>query len=80
MRPPNPPRVNRYDYWTDPPPGPSPRLAYWVEKIEAGWRPNRRISGMGYDCRAEFFGVYLWEYINVLYPLLVRKRAEDAPA
>ena len=38
--------------------------------IKAGWKPNRRISGMGYDDSAHFFGVYVWEYINVLSSLI----------
>ncbi len=25
---------------------------------------------MGYDQAAEFFGVYIWEYVNVISPLL----------
>ena len=63
-----PPRVDRYEYWGDPPPVPSPRLAWWLDRIvDEGWKPNRRISGEGYDGTAEFFGVYLWEWLNVLY-------------
>ena len=62
-----PPRVDRYAFWGKPPPQSSPRLAYWIARIEAGWRPNRRISRMGYDEAAAFYGVYLWEYFNVLW-------------
>ena len=57
------------EYWTKPPPSPSPRCTWWVSRIKAGWRPNRRISSMGYHSSAEFYGVYIWEYINVIYPL-----------
>lgn len=60
-------------YWLDPPPEPSLRLAHWVRKIESGWMPNRRIRGMGYAERAEFFGVYYWEYFNVIYPMIEEK-------
>lgn len=67
-------KVNRYDYWTERPPMPSPNLLKWQKKIEDGWVPNARISSMGYDESAEFFGVYIWEYINVLLPLLYRNR------
>ena len=67
------PRVDRYAYWTERPPEPSPRLASWIDKINAGWRPNRRINSLGYDSSAEFYGVYLWEYLNVIYPMLSGK-------
>lgn len=42
-----------------------------MPRINAGWRPNRRLRSMGYHESAEYFGVYIWEYLNVLYPLLV---------
>lgn len=63
-------RVNRYDYWTERPPIPSPNLAKWVAKIKAGWWPNSRIGCMGYDEKCHFFGIYLWEYFNVILPLM----------
>ena len=59
------------EYWTSPPPEPSPRLAHWLAKFDDGWRPNRRISGLGYWGAAEFYGVYLWEYLNVIFPKLM---------
>ncbi len=62
--------LNRYAYWQAPPPEPSPKLKRWIARIKAGWRPNRRIRQMGYDEKAEFFGVYLWEYLNVIAPML----------
>lgn len=66
-----PPKVSdRYQFWNDPPPDQSPRCRAWVEKIRSGWRPNKRISGMGYDPSAEWYGVYIWEYLNVIVPLL----------
>lgn len=57
-------------YWTSPPAEQSPRCAWWIDRIKAGWRPNRRIRALGYDDSAEFFGVYIWEWLNVLSPLL----------
>jgi hypothetical protein len=70
MKPPTPPRVTDVtEYWTSPPPEPSARLPYWQARIEAGWTPNKRINKMGYHEAAEFFGVYIWEYLNVLRPL-----------
>ena len=68
---PMPPRVADIEqHWGEPPPVRSPRCAAWVTRIRAGWRPNRRISGMGYYDSAEYYGVYIWEYLNVLSPLL----------
>ena len=61
---------NVMDYWLEAPPEPSGRLLQWLERIRNGWRPNRRISGMGYYEASEFYGVYIWEYLNVLRPAL----------
>lgn len=66
-----PPRVDSIEsYWTQEPPERSARCAYWVERIRTGWRRNRRIRSLGYHERAEHFGVYIWEQINVLDPML----------
>lgn len=68
---PKPARVDdRYRYWSDAPPELSPRCLYWLRQIERGWRPNRRIGGEGYDAAAEWYGVYIWEYLNALLPAL----------
>jgi hypothetical protein len=64
-------------YWTFPPPEPSASLVKWVDKIQKGWRPNSRIKGLGYYSSSEFYKVYIWEYINVIYPLLVKLYYED---
>ena len=63
-------RIDIQRYWTEPPPEPSPGLLKWSEKIRNGWTPNRRISAMDYYSSAEFFQVYIWEYVNVLSPML----------
>lgn len=63
-------KIDIYLYWRDPPPEPSRNLGKWVGRIQNGWKPNKRISHMGYSEKAEFFQVYLWEYLNVLYPML----------
>jgi hypothetical protein len=57
-------------YWLEPPPESSPRLSHWLAKVAAGWQPNRRISGMGYYEAAEWYGVYIWEWLNVLRPAI----------
>ncbi len=65
--------IDIYQYWTDPPPEPSARLAGWLAKIERGWRPNKRVRFMGYDESSRFYGVYVWEYLNVIRPKLMER-------
>jgi hypothetical protein len=74
---PKPPKVeDRYLYWSEPPHMRSDRCEYWLRQFERGWRPNGRILGMGYDSDAQWFGVYLWEYLNVLSPRLDELRRQ----
>ncbi len=61
-------------FWIEPPLFRSSRCEWWVKKIEAGWRPNRRISMMGYYESARFFGVFIWEYLHVIAPMLEARR------
>lgn len=76
---PKPPRIRDEErYWSDPPPEPSERCLYWVRQIDRGWLPNRRIGGIGYHGAAVWFGVYLWEYLNVLAPLIGERRSKAA--
>lgn len=71
MKPQAPRRVDDPDrYWGDPPPERSARCAWWVERINAGWRRNRRLREMNYYASAGYFGIYIWEWQHVLYPLL----------
>lgn len=74
LRPdPLPPRVtDRYLHWNRPPRQVSDRCHAWAARIAAGWKRNRRIGMMGYDAVSEWFGVYIWEWLNVLAPLLQR--------
>lgn len=75
---PAPPRVPVSDaFWTNPPPSPSPRCAWWLSRVEAGWRPNGRIDGFGYDEAADYFGVWIWEWLNVLSPAIRSAQARD---
>lgn len=68
---PKPPRVaDHYTYWGDEPPEVSARCQYWLRQIERGWRPNGEISSKCYDCSAEWFGVYIWEWTNLIWPKL----------
>lgn len=57
-------------YWNDPPPTPTDKCVMWQAKIDGGWRPNKRIRSFGYQEAAEFYGIYIWEYFNVIAPLL----------
>lgn len=70
---PSPIDDDEYRYFGDPPPGLSERCKYWVRQIERGWLPNKHISREGYSVKAEWFGVYIWEYVNVLAPLITEK-------
>ena len=54
----------------DKPPEQSARCTWWLARFDAGWRPNRRISGLGYYGAAIFYGVWIWEYLNVIAPRL----------
>lgn len=68
------PVADRYLYWSDPPPRLSEACLYWTRQIVRGWLPNRRIGSYGYDTSAGWYGVYIWEYLNVIYPMIDSKR------
>jgi hypothetical protein len=59
-----------YAYWGELPPEPSPRCRYWLRQIERGWRPNRHLRSMGRHESAHWYGVYLAEWSEVIYPAL----------
>lgn len=62
------PVADIYAFWGDPPPELSERCRYWLAQIERGWRPNKHIRRNGYDSAASWYGVYVWEMINAIYP------------
>ena len=64
------PPIDVTQYWETPPPERSSNCMEWMEKIASGWRPNKRIRQMGYHEAANFFGVYIWEFANVLLPAM----------
>lgn len=77
---PNPPRVDNVErYWNHPPPDQSPRCAFWLRRIAAGWRPNKRWRELGYYDSAQRFGVYIWEWSNVIGPCLYPESFPSAP-
>lgn len=64
------PRVDdQYAYWGEAPPEPSERLIEWLERFAKGWRRNRRLQSLGAEAAAKWFGVYQWEWTNVLWPI-----------
>jgi hypothetical protein len=68
-RPKPTPVADRYLYWLEQPPRLSDRCTYWVRQFEAGFRPNKWVRRESYDSAAEWYGVYIWEYQNVIAPL-----------
>jgi hypothetical protein len=68
-----PPKVDdHYRYWRDPPPELSPRVEYWLRRIaEGSWKPNRWFWTEGYDDQCQILGVYMWEYLSLICPLMV---------
>jgi hypothetical protein len=63
-------KIDIYAYWQEPPPERTARCEAWLARIAGGWRPNKRVGKMGYAEASEFFGVYIWEYRNVIRPAL----------
>jgi len=64
---PKPPAVtDPYTYWGDQPPERSARCVWWLEQIDRGWRPNRALRMEACESSAHWYGIYLWEYINVI--------------
>lgn len=62
------PNINTYR--ETPPPTPSPRLPYWLRRLDEGsWHRNKYLT-KGYEGNTGWFGIYIWEYLYVLSPLL----------
>lgn len=59
-------------------PARSPQLAHWLARLDAGWRPNRRLRRMGYAERAAFFGVTAEEYLREIRPRLAGSTCRDS--
>lgn len=58
------------DYWDDRPPALSNRCVWWMARIINGWRSDGVNSTYSESGKASVYGVYVWEYINVIRPLL----------
>lgn len=63
------------DYWDNPPAILSLRCKFWITKIFRGWRANPGLIKLDEEKASEFYGVYIWEYINILFPMLHIKDA-----
>lgn len=74
---------DRYAYWADPPPEPSERLWWWLQHLSINNEfSSRELIDMlaesnNYADNAAKFGVYLWEWHNVLYHVVNNRIAEE---
>ncbi len=59
-----------YKYMSEPPPKPSPRLEAWKWRFSIGWRLPKSVRCRGYSDVTGYLGIYVWEYRNVILPLL----------
>ncbi|AYR03084.1 hypothetical protein KNU21_gp20 [Gordonia phage Nordenberg] len=71
-KPKPPPVDDEMRYWGERPPELSERCRYWIRQFDLGWRPNRRIQTLGYHSSADWYGVYIWEYLHVIAPRATR--------
>ncbi len=67
--PPVPKDFDIYKYTNVPPPVNSPRLLPWIKRIQMGWSFPKHVKYEGYSTKTQYFGVYVWEYQNVLSPM-----------
>jgi len=66
-----PPVDDATAYWVTVPPVISPRCNYWISRHHAGtWRSNRWVRRQNYHGAAEWLGVWIWEYLNMIRPLI----------
>jgi hypothetical protein len=75
-----PPVEDPFRYSSEPPPEMwSPRLQYWVLRRSLfsptmfgkdRWRPNRHIRRLNDVDSARRYGIYVWEWVNMLGPIL----------
>jgi hypothetical protein len=72
-RPKPAPVTGPYDYSGQEPPEQSERCRWWLAQIGRGWRPNRHIRRHCTDCAAEWYGVWMWEYVHRIRPALEGK-------
>ncbi len=59
-----------FDFIDRQPPGRSARCEWWVQRISLGESPDWEIRTSWCAEAAERLGVWVWEYVNVIYPLI----------
>lgn len=72
MKPTRPPRVRDAEEFRDrPPPEASSRLLHWFREFQAGrWVENRRFRREGTVTKALILGIYVWEYLEIVSPMI----------
>lgn len=53
---------------------PSEQLMAWLGPVRNGFKPKGALAGASAEQLAGFFKVSLWEYRNVLEPLIAKRR------
>jgi len=75
-----PPVEDRYRYWSEPPPALSPRCLWWLGQLnDRRWTVAELNAELpetihGYDTTAELYGVYIWEWCNILWHVVAHTR------
>jgi hypothetical protein len=74
-----PPTVDDVErYWHTPPPELSTRARYWLRRLDEGtWRANRRLRHEGYHTAAEMLGIYIYEWLEVVWPAALTAADQD---
>ena len=67
-------------HWTAAPTELTSRCVAVIARFKCGWKLPKHARGLGYDGSAEFLGIYINEWIDVVYPMLRSMRCEVACA
>lgn len=75
-----PPPVDRYEYWGEAPPEFSERCIWWLHYLADNDLSLTELCDLtpfaaGYDDSAEAMGVYMWEWLHILYHVVANKKA-----
>lgn len=74
------PVADRYEYWSEPPPVLSDRCLWWLDRLNSRQWSTAELDAElpetchGYDTSAQLFGVYLWEWSNILWHVVGNRR------
>lgn len=69
-----------YAFVREAPPEPSAGLLKWQRRAREGFVRNRRLGSLGYANSADYFRVYVWEWLNVLQPMFAANERAAAEA